>query len=105
LTIRSKDDAEKKYEVRWFIDKVAGTAQARFDRADDDSANQRILDEMAVQLIMGEVYTRKRLEEMLCISGAKLDEVLKVMIDEGRVERVGQSRFKLKTLSTEATPQ
>jgi RecA-family ATPase len=105
LTIRSKDDAEKKYEVRWFIDKVAGTAQARFDRADDDSANQRILDEMAVQLIMGEVYTRKRLEEMLCISGAKLDEVLKVMIDEGRVERVGHSRFKLKTLSTEATPQ
>jgi hypothetical protein len=90
LTLRSKDDEEKKFEAEWFIDKVAQTAQVRIDPISDDNEKEAAVDVLIRDMLPGEVYTAKRLGEMLNVGDAQLTAIVESMLATSVLEKTGR---------------
>lgn len=65
LTIRSKDDEEKFYEIRWFIDKALAKASFTMAEADEEKATSNLREDLLLQMLANIEYSQRRISEIL----------------------------------------
>ncbi len=91
LTIRSKDDEEFSYEVRWFIDKVEGLATFKMEQLTDEAAQGRLIDNVYRELIPTQEYTLKAIAKIADLDTEEGTNLIKQMIGRGMLEVKGKA--------------
>lgn len=91
LTIRSKDDEELNFEVRWSIDKVEETAVFRMEPLTEEVAAKRRIDDIYAELIPTQEYTLKAIARIADADTTETTALIKQMIESGMLEVQGRN--------------
>ena len=100
LYIRSKDDEDKEFEVRWIFDRQQGLASMTMTKVDKGGGLEKMGSELMAEMMPGEGYTLARMGELLHLDPSGTQDVVEWLMEKGKVEKSGK-HYKL-TSSQEA---
>jgi RecA-family ATPase len=90
LTIRSKDDEEKFFEIRWDIDQKAGSAAFRMDPVSEEHSKEESKAKVIAELLDGFEYTEKRLAQMSELPNDEATDLIEELVSDGVLEQKGR---------------